>query len=133
MIMSRVGIDTYVRAGKTMHRMILDSKADGIKNASRKGKRVILPRILDAILQPLRLMGECEDGEGVEWMVLDFTDAFWQIRLHPDERKYFCCRILIRGKQKFIAFLSTAQGSMGCYTHVGTPCCPDYAINAELI
>ena len=58
-------------------------------------------------------MGECEDGEGVEWMVLDFTDAFWQIRLHPDERKYFCCRIRIRGKLKFIAFLSTAQGSRG--------------------
>jgi hypothetical protein len=58
-------------------------------------------------------MGDCDIGEEVEWMVLDFTDAFWQVRLHPEERKYFCCRIKIRGQHKYIAFLSTAQGSRG--------------------
>ena len=112
-ILSKIGIISKMRAGKMKHRMILDTKAAGLKQASRKGQRVILPRLLDAILQALRLMGECEDGEGVEWMVLDFTDAFWQVRLHPDERKYFCCRIMHEGKQMYIAFLSTAQGSRG--------------------
>ena len=93
--------------------MILDTKAALIKYVSRKGQRVILPRLLDAILQALRLMGDCKTGEGVEWMVLDFTDAFWQVRLHPDERKFFCCRLNINGQEKYIAFLSTAQGSRG--------------------
>ena len=85
-ILSKIGIITKMRAGKTKHRMILDTKAAFIKYVSRKGQRVILPRLLDAILQALRLMGDCKTGEGVEWLVLDFTDAFWQIRLHPDER-----------------------------------------------
>ena len=46
------------------------------------------------------------------WSLI-FTDAFWQMRLHPEERKFFCCRIKHEGKQKFISFLSTAQGSRG--------------------
>jgi hypothetical protein len=112
-ILSKIGIITKLRAGKMKHRMILDTKAALIKYVSRKGQRVILPRLLDAILQALRLMGDCQEGEGVEWMVLDFTDAFWQIRLHPEERKFFCCRIKHKGKQKYIVFLSTAQGSRG--------------------
>ena len=32
---------------------------------------------------------------------------------HPDERKCFCCHIKHKGKQKYISFLSTAQGSRG--------------------
>ena len=56
-ILSKIGIITKMRAGKTKHRMILDTKAALIKYVSRKGQRVILPRLLDAILQALRLWG----------------------------------------------------------------------------
>ena len=86
-MLSNIGIVTKMRAGKVKNRMILDTKVAFIKYVSRKGQRVILPRLLDAILQALCLMGDCKTGEGVEWLVLDFTDAFWQIRVHPDKGK----------------------------------------------
>ena len=65
-ILSKLGIITKMRAGKAKHRMILDTKAALIKQCSRKGQRVILPRLLDAIIQALKLMGACLPDEAVE-------------------------------------------------------------------
>ena len=47
----------------------------------------------------------------VNAFVLDFSDAYWQIPLRGDERKYFCATAKIKGKRKYLAFLRAAQGS----------------------
>ena len=39
--------------------------------------------------------------------------AFWQIPLSSDERRFFCARLSIGGKCQYLAFLRTAQGSRG--------------------
>ena len=57
--------------------MILDTRVSLIKLCSRKGQRVILRRLLHAIMQALKLMDGCDLDEDVDWFVLDFTDAFW--------------------------------------------------------
>ena len=46
-------------------------------------------------------------------MVLDFSEAFWQIPLHPDERKFFGARLTINGVIRYLLYLRTVQGSRG--------------------
>ena len=74
-MLSKIGIVSKTRAGKTTHRMILDTKASHLKHASVKSQRVLLPRLMDVIVQSLNLMGTCAEGEDMEWFVLDFSKA----------------------------------------------------------
>ena len=48
-----------------------------------------------------------DDEDLVEFMVLDFVDAFWQIPLYHDEPRYFVSRL----KSEYFVFRRTAQGS----------------------
>ena len=75
-VLSKIGIVTKSRAGKTSHRMILDTKASNLKGCSIKGQRVLLPRLMDPILHSLNLLSSCPDDEEVEYFVLDFSKAF---------------------------------------------------------
>ena len=93
--------------------MRLDTKASGLKHASHKSQRVFLPRLFDVVLQTLQLMGRCHEQEALEWFVLDFSKAFWQIPLHASEQKYFVARLMMNGQNKYVVFLRTAQGSRG--------------------
>ena len=65
--------------------MILDTNQSGVKLASVKGQRVILPRLLDAIWRTLEMLSKT--GAGLEFMLLDFPDAFWEVPLHADEQR----------------------------------------------
>ena len=112
-VLSKIGIVTKTRAGKETHRMILDTKESHLKECSVKSQRVLLPRLLDSILNGLKIMGECSEDESIEWFVLDFSKAFWQIPLHHAERRFFVARIEMDGVQKYLVFLRTAQGSRG--------------------
>ena len=56
-------------------------------------------------------MSDCEEREDMEFMVLDFSDAFWQVPLHPEERRFFCAKVQIAGVTKYVVFLRTVQGS----------------------
>ena len=87
-ILSKIGL--IVKGAKK--RMILDTKESGLKHCSAKHQRVLLPRLLDAITQGLNLLSECGAEESVDWFVLDYSDAFWQVPLHPDERRFFCAK-----------------------------------------
>jgi hypothetical protein len=108
-----LGIITKIRAGKVKKRMILDTSASDVKSSTRKGQRVILPRLLDAINQTLTLMALVFDmcNMGTDLFVLDFTEAFWQMPLHSSERKFFAAMIERHGIRLFIIFLRMVQGS----------------------
>ena len=41
-VLNKIGIVSKTRAGVTSHRMILDTKASGLKHASHKSQRVLL-------------------------------------------------------------------------------------------
>ena len=49
-------------------------------------------------------------------MVLDFSDAFWQVPLHADEQRYFCAQMNLDGVKQFLVYLRRAQGSRGAPT-----------------
>lgn len=100
------------RNGITKARSILDTKQSGVKRMTAKSERVTLPRLFDAILRLLFLLAAvCTPDALVNAFVLDFFDAYWQIPLREDERKYFCATAKIIGKRKYLAFLQAAQGS----------------------
>ena len=55
-------------------------------------------------------MGAAEDGgTDVELTVADIEDAYWNVPIAPQERKYFACQL--RGR--FFIFLRATQGSRG--------------------
>jgi hypothetical protein len=111
-ILNKVGIVVKERAGIVKRRLILNTKLSNVKLASRKCQRVILPRLLDAVLRTLALMA-CITGLGlsIDLLVLDFTEAFWQIPIAPNERRFFGGMIPIDGVRKYFVYLRAAQGS----------------------
>ena len=100
-----MGLIVKEKDGRISKRMILDTKQSRLKECSAKHQRVLLPRLLDTITQALNLMSTAKPGEDTEWMVLDYSDAFWQVPLHPHERRFFCAKVLIGGQYKFVVFL----------------------------
>ena len=57
-----------------------------------------------------RYEGELAQGHvAVDGMVLDASDAFWNIPVRPADRRFFAAKV----KDKFYVFTRTAQGSVG--------------------
>ena len=52
-VLNKLGLILKTRNGKTNARMTLDAKQSKVKEATVKGQRVILPRLLDAVLRQL--------------------------------------------------------------------------------
>ena len=98
---------------KVKRRIIMDSLRSGVKAASRRQYKSVLPRITDAIASLIKAMKECAEmpmsEEEVEQFVIDATDAFWELGLRPEERRFFVGKV--RGD--FLVYLRTAQGSRG--------------------
>ena len=47
----------------------------------------------------------------MEWFVLDFSEAFWQVPLAASERRFFCAKLAIDGKEQFLVFLRLFKDS----------------------
>ena len=65
---------------------------------------------LDAIRFALTFLATCVPGASVDWLVLDFTEAYWQIPDDPKERRMLCATCKIKEKDKFIAHLRAVHG-----------------------
>ena len=94
-------------------RIIVDNKESGVTRVAKRTHRSTLPRPANAVQSAMGLMDgnvKEEDLESyIDLLVADVSDAFWQIPLHPAERKYF----VVMFKEAFLVFLRTAQGSRG--------------------
>ena len=73
-ILNKIGIIVKQQGNTVKKRMILDTKQSKIKQASTKGQRVLLPRVLDAVMNGMRLLEQCGQNEHVDWFVLDYQD-----------------------------------------------------------
>ena len=60
-----------------------DLSRSGVNHRVRLPERVVLPRLSDVMDQTLRLLRDCPDGMELGYMVLDFSDAFKQLRGCP--------------------------------------------------
>ena len=95
------------KQGRVKRRLILDLKRSGISKRTRKTHRVVLPRLSDLVSDVLRLLSTRTENQGVEILVLDFTDAYWQIPLAVQERRHF----VGYDGQKLWLYKRSAQGS----------------------
>ena len=92
----------------------MDSKRSGVTDASKKQFRAVLPRQTDLMSDTLELLAQAQQAEAVFYMVLDAVDAYWQLLLHPNERRFFCAVLRRPGKQPtYLVFNRTPQGSRG--------------------
>lgn len=108
--LSKDRFDATSRTRITKRRVILDSKESNVKSASSRQFRAVLPGVIDAVGDAMALLDDIDDDDiGVEHLVLDASDAFWDLILHPEERRYYCGRV----GDKYLVYLRTAQGSRG--------------------
>ena len=95
------------KQGKIKRRLILDLNKSGMSRRTRKTHRVVLPRLSDLVNDVLHLLSTRTENQGVEILVLDFTDAYWQIPLAEQERRHF----VGYDGQKLWMYKRSAQGS----------------------
>jgi len=81
-------------------RIILNCRKSGVSGASAYTGRSFLPRILDAVLDEVELMGIS---------VIDFTNAYWNIPAKKSERRLFTT--FFRGRVYVVS--RATQGSRG--------------------
>ena len=110
-VLSKIGMIKKLSAGKVKKRLIVDSKRSRVSKAARKLEQVVLPEVTDvvndALHQKLRKWQLQRRDSITEWMVLDFSDAFFVLPLHRRERRFFVVRL--RGR--FFVFKVQAQGA----------------------
>lgn len=85
-VLSKIGFIVKTRNRATSTRTILDTTESGVKWITAKTQRVILRRLLDAVLRMRFLLSLCLGATDlVGAFVLDFSDAFWPIPIMLDE------------------------------------------------
>ena len=97
---------------KIKTRIIVDSKQARTSKAARKTHKSNLPLVTNTVRATVGLMnntGYHPVNAGIEYLIIDVTDAYWLIPLHVAERKFF----VIKFRGKYLIFLRTAQGSKG--------------------
>ena len=126
-VISKFRLLKRMRAGKIKMRIILDLKESQITFHSGKTCRVVLPRGTDHIRNLLDEMAVLYDPDALELraipadvntvepttdsdleqLVLDFSEAFWQVPLDPDERRFF----VGKWRDTILSYRRAAQGS----------------------
>ena len=110
-VLSKFGMIVKNKNGVIKKRIILDGKQSKVTKCATKRERVILPRVLDVVHDALHMMADHSRWAASDWdlefVVLDFTDAFWTLPLSIFERKFFVSRL--RGV--YFAYRRLAQGS----------------------
>ena len=103
------------KEGKTKHRLIHDLSRSGVNHLVKLPERQVLPRLDDITSRLKILMRTCRAGEEVEIMVLDFKDAFKQLRVAEEERHYLAGECPVKG---FFAYhrimFGIASGPLTC-------------------
>ena len=79
-------------------RLLVDMRRSGINGLMDLRERIVLPRISD-VADSLRHIVRDPRNRGCtpEFMIADFSDAFYTLEVHPDERGY----IVVKGSKGF--------------------------------
>jgi hypothetical protein len=93
-VMQKVGMVSKLRGdGTYKHRLIWDFLRSCLNAHIELHERIVLPRIEDATSGAIRLARENGSAMDLEWLVLDFADAFHQVHLRPDLWGYNVAKI----------------------------------------
>ena len=106
-LLSKVGVLTKLVGDKVKKRVIVDSHRSGVSDSTTKAERSVLPRVLDAVNDFMVQPRSATRDASTDFVVLDFTSAFFIIPLAWAERRFF----VIRLRGKFFVFKVCAQGA----------------------
>ena len=126
-VISKFRLLKRFRAGKEKRRISLDLKESQITSHSSKTCRVVNPRVTDHILNLLGELSIIWDPDAlelravpadvntiepsgdfdVEQFVLDFAEAFWQVPLALEERRFFVGKL----RDTILSYMRAAPGS----------------------
>ena len=73
-------------------RLMVDMRRSGINGQCSLFERIVLPRLHDVAVSVQELFKIMSPEEDVEFMVIDFSDAFYTLRLDPAERPWVCIK-----------------------------------------
>ena len=107
-VVAKMALISKEKDGVLKHRLILDCRVSGSNERATRNERIVLPRIWDAIRDGLELMLYGEPGHTLDFMVLDFRDAFYMLPLAHAEQRYFSAFY----KGRFYVWQRVAQGSL---------------------
>ena len=122
-VLSKVGVRTKIVGDKVKKRVIVDSCRSGVSDSTTNPERSVLPRVLDAVDDFMVQRQSANRESGTDFVVLDFTSAFFIIRLAWEERRFFVIRLL----GKFFVFKVCAQGAAA--SPLGCSCLKAHAIH----
>ena len=106
-VLSKVGVLTKVIRDKLKKRVIVGSHRSGVSSSTTKPERSVLPRVMDTVDDFMIQRQFAAHGASTDFVVLDFTSAFFIIPLAWEERRFF----VIRLRGKFFVFKVCAQGA----------------------
>ena len=81
-----------VKDGKEKVRLVVDMRRSGINGQMVLLERVVLPRIPDVAASCRELLKFASSYDQLEFLVCDFSDAFYTLKLHESERKWVICK-----------------------------------------
>ena len=88
LILNKLGMGEKTRDdGTVKRRFIWDLRESEVNRAVYLGERVVLPRLEDAADNLRDLQRLSAPGDQLRMLVLDISDAFHQVPLHPEERR----------------------------------------------
>ena len=67
-------------------RTFIDMLRSGISALMRLSERFVLPRLRDVVDNAMWMMGQCLEGEEIEQVVIDFSDAVKTLPVREEER-----------------------------------------------
>ena len=88
LVPSRMAAIVKEKGDKVKVRLVHDLRRSGINSKITLSERVVLPRISDVLEDAGALLRLCAPGEVVRFLVLDFRDAFKQLRIAADESRF---------------------------------------------
>ena len=74
--------------GSIKARVVTDLRRSGVNRCVQAGERIVLPRGKDVVADTAFLLHALAPDADAEAMVLDFSDAFHTLPVHPEERKF---------------------------------------------
>lgn len=80
-----------MKEGKEKVRLVVDMRRSGVNGQMQLLERVVLPRVPDVAKSCSELLKLALKSDLLEFMICDFSDAFYTLKLHESERKWVVC------------------------------------------
>lgn len=99
-----------IKEGVEKVRLVVDMRRSGVNGLMKLYERVCLPRIYDVARSVDELFKLSHDNDVLVFMVADFSDAFYTLRLHADERPW----VVVKGRPNQYYCLKCISFGLAC-------------------